>query len=201
MCEKLNLPSAISDEETLGSAYLEALPARMTHLSLACGDFTRLTLAQLQAYAEASALGEHLQGRKLPNIPDRHIGSQGATAGSQESCFECGADDLWAKDCSHRLGKVKLRRNGEPRAECKICRKRGHDAHDCWFKGMRRCKRCHGFGHPGQDCRVSKKGIHDGNRTCQSPTCSDALHQQHRNNSSVNHSQSYLVFEKIGSLK
>lgn len=63
MCEKLSLPSAIWDEETLRTAYLEALPARVTHLVVACGDFTRLTLQQLQARAEASALGEHFQER------------------------------------------------------------------------------------------------------------------------------------------
>lgn len=58
------MPNAIWDEETLRAGYLEALSARMTHLVVARGDFARLTLEQLQARAEAFALGEHLQERK-----------------------------------------------------------------------------------------------------------------------------------------
>lgn len=163
MCEKLNMPNAIWDEETLRAAYLEALPARMTHLVVACGDFTRLTLEQLQARAEAFALGEHLQERKTSQStaisPESILAVREPRQDLGNQCFECGANDHWAKDCPSRVRNLQPRRSVEPKPECKICRKRGHDAQGCWFKGMPRCKRCHGFGHTMQGCRLPMRAV------------------------------------------
>ncbi|PHJ17454.1 hypothetical protein CSUI_008726, partial [Cystoisospora suis] len=147
----------------------------MTHLVVACGDFTRLTLEQLQARAEAFALGEHLQERKnnqgTPTPPASILAAKELKSDLGNQCFECGANDHWAKDCPHRLRKLEPRpRYGEPRVECRICRKRGHDAQVCWFKGMSRCKRCQGFGHQEQVCHLATRGVRGSIRPNKEPS-------------------------------
>lgn len=93
----------IWEEDALRTACLEALPARMTHLVVARGDFTRVTPEQLQAPAEASSLGEHLQERKTghstASSPASLLAVREPGKDSGNQCFERGANEHWARDC------------------------------------------------------------------------------------------------------
>ena len=40
-----------------------------------------------------------------------------------------------------------------PRPQCFICRRPGHEAADCWWKGKKRCYVSDRMGHEAKDCR------------------------------------------------
>lgn len=101
MREKLDVRTAVWDGARLRSAYLGALPARMPHPVVACGDLTQLILEQLQARAEAFALGERLQERRtnqgtmIPPASVLAVKEMKQECGNQ--CSECRANCHWAK--------------------------------------------------------------------------------------------------------
>ncbi|PHJ17520.1 hypothetical protein CSUI_008659, partial [Cystoisospora suis] len=48
------------------------------------------------------------------------------------------------------------------KGECRICRRRGHEAKDCWYKDEKQCRNCRGFGHSKADCGTPKFGTRPG---------------------------------------